>query len=217
MSQTALQFSIRHAVIVRERVFDDYLNGVEAWLETDPPSEFQADYDAYADEWNDDLHEGALPLVAAATVCVQLGLGWEEVRACARGQLTREQALARRRKPGPGLVDCGPLTGRGGVAAILGQGRTSTTFERMLRDHRFPRPFARFGRDRVWLRVDIEAYRDGTYTGSSAGAALVGEILLSQDLCQRLGLASGSLSAYLCQAPQRVPPPAGRAPARTSG
>jgi hypothetical protein len=210
--ETAAQFSLRRAMLGRERTYDDYFAGGERWIQTAPASVRRADYNAFVDEWNPTRPPGEPPMVRAETVIRQTGLSWDDFVACVRGELSREDALDRRREPCKGLQDSGPLVGIGAAAAILGYG---STWLPALRDPRFPRPVARFGseRKRVWRRDDIEAYRDGVLAHPGEPYELQGLVLLGPDICARFGWAKGTLSAYLSAEPWRVPAPAGRAAA----
>jgi hypothetical protein len=208
--ETAAQASMRRDALGRGRAFEDYISGGSLWLESNPHSRERKDYNGFVREWNPTRPADALPLVLADTATRQTGLSWVDFVACAGGELTREQALERRREPKRGPVDCGPLVGIGAVAALLGYG---STWLPPLRDARFPRPVALLGaeRKRVWRRTDIEAYRDGSSDALSTAYELQDEILLAADICTRLAIAKSSLRTYLCHHPDRAPAPAGRA------
>ena len=209
--ESALQFSIRRALLGRRRTFDEYIAGVARWDRTDPLSSFRTDYDAFADEVNANLTPGEKPIVKANTVCRQTGLAWEDARACARGQLSREEALALRRIPARGKVDSGPLVGRAAAGAILGFGTWEAA--NVLRRPDAPRAVALIGpqQRRAWLRQDLDAFRDGRSFPIRRPFELQPQIVTPDELAARLGLSCTTLRVYLSQRPHLVPAPAGRA------
>lgn len=208
--ESSAQRAIQRATRGRRRSHEDYLTGVRHFLTQVPPplSTRPADYDLFRDEWNTRRPQGSLPLVCANTVCTGLALGWEEVLAVARGELTREEALERRAASRASRGDWGEFLGVTGVATVLDRGRTGIASLLVRPD--FPPPVQVREGHRIWRRDDIEAHLRGTYLPTQSDPAGP-SLMFSAELADVLGVVRGTVHAYLCSRREAVPPPAGRA------
>lgn len=135
---------------------DDYLEGVRAWLETDPPKLGARQYNDWSREHNKTLQEGELPYPAYSSIHA-LGLSWEAVLKVARGEVRLDQAqrseMKQRHSSTTGSHD---LVSSIDIRAMTG--RPHSTVQLWMHRDTFPTPVLIIGDRRFWLREDIEAF-----------------------------------------------------------
>lgn len=209
--ESAAQRAIRRAVAGRRRQHEDYVVSVRIFLmrrvQVGEPT--ATEYDAFREEWNDNLADGRLPLLASVTIRDALSLTWAEVVKVARGEVTRKDALALREITQSTHADWGELVALRGVAAVLGRWRTA--LERTLTRPDFPAVVAIDGRARLWRRTDVEQFAAGTYGGETRYRELEPDLVFARELADLMGIKHSTLHAYLFRCPDSVPAPAGRA------
>lgn len=226
--ETASQRSLRRATAGRKRTHEEYFEGVRIWLQARPASTRRGDYAAFRAEYNAKLPAGQRPLVGVWMLTAELGLGWDQVLAIARGEKTVEQAWREReagtdkRSSGAGAEQAttrssgrrkapwDELVSAREAAAMLGLAHSQ--FDDHSRRRSFPLPAARLGSARVWRRVDIETYRDGgTRFRTKRENELQGEIMDAHEVRRRLGIDQKLLTLRLRREQYHlVPKPTGR-------
>lgn len=156
---TAAASALRRRFAGSKRRREESLTAVRIFVRSDSASDYALDYDAFVAEYNNALPEGELPLPRAATVRHDLCLPWTEVVAVARGEASLEAPSAERRGRGEWTRGPHDLIGSATVGHVLGA--TANAVYYRTQDSRFPRPVAKIGRRRVWLRDDVAAYAAG--------------------------------------------------------
>jgi hypothetical protein len=153
---TARQRALLSASGARRLQRDDYLAGVRAWLETDPPKLGAREYNDWRREHNKTLAEGELPYPAYYAIHA-LGLSWKTILKVARGEVTLDKAqrseLKQRHSRATGPHD---LVTTLDIRALTGSPPGTVQFWSYKAD--FPTPVLIIGDRRYWLREDIEAF-----------------------------------------------------------
>lgn len=203
--RTAEQRSLQRATAGRARTHEEYIAGVRRWLDRQPASSTDADYDEFVSTVNRSRGEDVAPLVKAPTLRRTLGLGWEDILRVAQGKLDIEQAReqARERRGDSDLVATAE------VARILDI--NGATMSQQAEQPGFPAPVAVIARGRVWLRTDIEAHRDGRPVPHRAPGELQDRLLDTNTVSEMVTFAPDTLRAAVHrQHWHRVPEPSGK-------
>lgn len=159
---TAAQRSLRHRNSGLKRSHEDYLTAVRLWLATAPSLLRVADYNAWAAEHNEGLNDDEPPVPKAHTARSALALSWLDVLRVANGEVALDEVekwtASKHADWTSGPHDfVGQLSG----AQILKV--SANHFHNLSHKTGFPTPVAIFaGRRhaRVWLREDLETYRE---------------------------------------------------------
>ncbi len=104
--ETSAQRSLRRRRAGKARGHGTYLAGVRQWQDQVPPpaSTTRHDYNGYAQEHDAATvaeHADVLPLVTADAITQALGVSWDDVLRCARGQARGAAGRARLLRPRP--------------------------------------------------------------------------------------------------------------------
>lgn len=207
---TATQQSLRHRSIGIKRNREDYLTAVRLWLVTNPPLVRAADYDAWAQEYNDALEDGELPVLKTAAIRLALALSWKDIVRVGRGEVDFDQA-EKRSISDRGDWTNGPhdLVGQLSGAQILKI--SANRFEYMSQRPGFPTPAATFGSRRnvrAWLREDLEVYRETGKARKRKRNGLRSRYYGTFELAPLVGVAPARLVDK--RSDGYVPPPTGR-------
>jgi hypothetical protein len=202
------QRAARRARLGRRRTHEELLTGVREWLATEPAATARADYEAWARERNERRASDELPVaVTTGHITARLGVGWADVIAAARGDVDLDERADEFRRTS--LAAGGPLVGQAVVARILDTG-ASMIISYATRSS-FPRPVGTVAGHRVWLRTDIEAYRDGKPFPKRGPSSLTIQLLDSSEVAQRLKVSAYWLRNLIHEEHwDRVPRPAGK-------
>jgi predicted DNA-binding transcriptional regulator AlpA len=186
---TPKQRALRRSVRARKWSHEEHITSLRHWLDTKPATQTMADYDAWAEAANDPAAASRLRYPKVNAIRYGTGLPWRDLLAIARKETTYEERaeaqLEARREAQKARVAGHDLVGRGDVALILGW--SPRTMEAYTDLPTFPRPVARLGTYRVWLRSDVEAYRDGERVPARAERELQDDLLTTRQVAERLG------------------------------
>jgi predicted DNA-binding transcriptional regulator AlpA len=202
------QLATRRTMLGARRAHEDMLDGVRQWLATSPASTALADYRTWARAENDRRDESEPRLVENADYLrLRLGVAWLDVIAAARGEVDIEQRAAERLRS---LLDeAGPLIGIGVVARLLGT--VPSVIVKYASRSTFPRSVATVEGDRVWLRSDIEAYRDGRRFPRRTENEWQDRLMDSSEIAGRLGISRDRVRSLIYEERwDRIPRPAGK-------
>jgi len=209
--ETPGQKALRRATTGREREHEDYLAGVEQWLDDiKPAATTMDDYNTYRAAVNPGrVRAGELPLVVAGTVTMQLKLSWSDVLTCARGEVSLDKMLARLaevdvRKHAGSLA----LVGMAAIVRLTGEpeGTLRTAVDRGT----FPAPVARIGEHTAWHLGDVRAWSAKKTWPHRPQMAWQNRTLDTRSLAERMGRRPDWMWAVMHRYPHRVPPFAGR-------
>jgi predicted DNA-binding transcriptional regulator AlpA len=206
---TAAQRSFARATLGRDRQYEDYLAGLRKWLDSEPRSLTDVDYNEFVEEHNRTLVAGDAPFVRAQSVVLGLDIGWEAAVAVAYDEVdleTARQQTQHRREAQEGTRG---LIGRVAVAQLLDFGRNEVA--RRSRQPDFPVRVALISRRPAWVRSDIEAYAAGEAVPHRQLDEAQAELIDSREMAQLLGLSGDSLRTRIHeQRWDRVPEPSGQ-------
>ena len=137
----------------------NHITGLRLWLETTPASFGIEDYDRWVADTKPDNEQRAM-FVRGRAISKSLRLGWGELLAVARGEVTIE-AAGQKRARAQKTKERGPhdLVSLQDVVELM-----STTADRAARaTHKpaFPRPALLSSRRRFWVLADVLAYLAG--------------------------------------------------------
>lgn len=207
---SSAQRSLRRQTSGRRRWFEDYIVGVREWLtKVEPAMRRQGDYDDYVKKANPRrMADGRKPLVKADTVRIVLALPWKDILAVAQGQADADDLAARREKER--IREAGPLqlVGANAVALRLGW-PVSLVTDRTYQGH-LPRPVAYVSGKAAWFLDDIEAYEAGREWPKRRKGAWQRNVMDTEQVAERLGIAPDSVRAGLHVKRPTIPPPAGK-------
>jgi predicted DNA-binding transcriptional regulator AlpA len=168
-----------------------HLEGIRAWLESEPATITKAAYDDYAlspDRQNTGKQDtSTIPLVTADAVTDALALPWGTTLAVARGKQTlgtaqRERLKKMRREGGSlGLVSIA-------YVALLNGGSEKAAYK-LVRGESFPVPVAytTMSKRRAWYRRDVEAHHAGRRVPKRELFEAQERIILSEEVRALLG------------------------------
>jgi len=209
--ETPGQKALRRATTGREREHEDYLAGVEQWLDDiKPAATTMDDYNNYRAAVNPQrVRSGEPPLVLAGTVAVKLKMPWSDVLTCARGEVSLDEMLARLaevdvRKDAGSLA----LVGMAAIARLTGE--PENTLRAAVDRGTFPAAVARIGEHAAWHLKDVRAWSAKKTWPRRPEMAWQNQILDTRSLAERMGRRPDWMWAVLHRSPHRVPAPAGR-------
>jgi predicted DNA-binding transcriptional regulator AlpA len=161
LRDSADQRARRRATAGRARTQEAALVAVRLWLATHPPKETVRDYEAWAEEHNDKLAPGDLPLPNATTIRKRIPITWRDIIRVGRDEITVKQGRPPRehvrRRHAHGEHH---LISVLGVSEILAHG-DGYDIRKEISKPSFPRPVVALNRVRLWLRDDVVAYKKG--------------------------------------------------------
>jgi len=196
----------------RDGVREAPLTGVRLFLTQDPPPAATRleDYDGWAREFNEHRPPEYMRVNEhAAHICIQFGVGWDDVLAAARGHKDLEQA--REASLELALANAGPLIANALVCAMLGV----STDSRPGLQAAFPQPVFYFTNGHpLWCRSDIDAYLAGRRDFTHEAGVLQEQYLDTRQLGENvLGVTStGAIRQRVNhQRWETVPEPLGKA------
>jgi predicted DNA-binding transcriptional regulator AlpA len=182
---TARQRGRRRALLGQARANEDPITSVRIWLATEPDSETMHDYTAFAAEYNERRPKGEPRLPTNGDdLRNRLRLRWSQVLAVAREEIALEEAQAAR--VSELLDESGPLVSISLAAFMLEM--SPSTLNNICQRANFPNPVARIQDSRVWLRTDIEAYRETRPNSGHSPYELQQSFVDSNELAERLEL-----------------------------
>jgi predicted DNA-binding transcriptional regulator AlpA len=185
---------------------EEWLAGVREWLASRPPSLYSSDYDAWAEERNEEKPK-LPPVRTAGTIHAALGLSWRETVRVARRDLSLAEAHARRlkvlRREGRGFVSII------GVALIRGLTMSMAKYY-VETDRTFPAHAFKLHTARVWRWEDVEAHHQGRPFPRRRRGEMQHEVFDSDDIVRLCGLTQKELYAAIRRRSPQVPRPAGR-------
>ena len=208
-AESSKKFGIRRVMSGRLRSHEEYLSSVRLWLETNPRQRWQADYDGWRQEYNDQRPAGALPIASVKTICRSLGLRWPQVISVAAGDQDLVSAMKERREE---VLERADRVGHGLVTSVWVRAVTGlhdTALWTKTHDGDFPAHVATFGKARVWLRTDVEAYLAGRPFPKRKENALQHRYMDRRAVTEMLGIPYRSRSNF--SPAKRLPPPLGLA------
>ncbi len=213
--KTAAERAAFQAIIGRNRTDKEApLTCVRLFLSQDPPprSTGRADYQAWAQEMNENLPEGWQRLVEDPDYIRGVSrTTWDNCLAVARDEKTLEEA--QQQTLTTYLSESGPLVGHWLASWVLG-----------VSGHKYghglppgyPEPVVCLGKTNwLWLLSDIRAYGEGRRDFTHARGHLQHSYVDSDEIAEKLNVSLGTLNSRLVKAARKgwdkVPPPAGRA------
>ena len=183
----------RRAVAGRARTQEAALVAIRLWLATKPAKETVRDYETWAEEHNDVLKVGELPLPNATTIRKRIPITWADIVRFARDEISVEQGrpprehVRRRHVHGEHH-----LVSAAGVREIL----SSPARERVkhvLSKPSFPTPVVVLNRVRLWMRDDVIAYEKGRPFPERAENELRHLYLTTPEVMKAVGLSRSGL------------------------
>lgn len=189
---TPAQRSAASKAAGRRGRFDAPVSCVGRWLETSPVDKTRDGYIEWSGRYNEAAGEDDLLMLSPRAMNDALGIPWRETVRVASGEISLAEAT--RSQPDKRTTwTSGPhdFVSSTEIAVILGRPR-ERVYKAMLR-HDFPAHVATFGRVRVWLRSDIEAYRDGRPFPVRGANELRAAYLDARELAELLRIQPGSI------------------------
>jgi predicted DNA-binding transcriptional regulator AlpA len=176
----------------RRGSFDAPIPCVRRWLEAKPLDQAKGSYVEWSRRYNAAAGDGDLLMLSPRSINDILGIPWRETVRVAADVISL--ANARRSETDKRTTwTSGPhqFVGSTEICTILGRPRERVYNE--MRRHEFPSHVATFGRSRVWLHSDVEAYRDGLPFPIRQPNELRGDYFDVHELAQVLRIQPGSI------------------------
>lgn len=171
------------------------LECLRRWLASKPASRATTAYLRWAREYNAALTDGDLPVVAhTGSITRPLQMTWPDAVRFAAGEIKRDEARPIRRQPRNRFCR-GPhqLVSRTDLVEIIGG--TSYSVHQLVAQPAFPRPVVALGRNRFWLRSDIESYAKGEPVPTRRENQLRDVYMTSQEVAAMSGFSHSKVSA----------------------
>jgi hypothetical protein len=208
VSMTARQRARFRAAIRQKPSGEEWLAGAREWLSEKPPTLYASDYNAWAEERNE--QKPHLARVSRAEGAVRsLVLPWSAIVKVAQREISLADAQER---------ELERLKAKDGVfvssaAIALIHGVTSTQVEGITRSDGFPNHAftIRMGlrTSRIWHLSDVEAHHKGEPFPERVPGGLQHQIMTREEICKVCGLTVSALIYALSRGHQAAPRPAG--------
>jgi hypothetical protein len=160
MSESSEQRDQRVAPRRRRRRHEGHLEGVQLWLKTKPHSFSIDSYNAWAKDYNERANGTPLVVTRGNSVSVALGLTWRDAVRLAKGEITHAQGRPMGKRPRP-QFSRGPYDFVSWRDLIEKFAKDGYALGKVLSSPGFPQAALVIGRARLWIRQDVEAFRNG--------------------------------------------------------
>lgn len=208
VSMTARQRAHFRAAIRQKQSGEEWLTGVREWLHIEPAVKFESDYDAWADERNENKAH-LLPVSLSSGIREALGLSWSAVLQVAKRDLSLVDAQRRHLKELK--QENGEFVTLRAIALI--HGITTRRASHLTHEESFPAHAFTVHSRRVWYLADIEAHHSGQPFPRRTPGELQDQIMSSKEIREMFGeLTKWELrcATHSPNASARIPPPAGQ-------
>ena len=187
-----------------------HFEALRAWLATDPSVETHQSFNDFAEAYNANLPDGAVPLARASTIARGLPVSWENAIRVARKEATMDETIKQELAESlPDTLDSKTLVGLPQLSRIF-KSSTQVVTELTREDPKFPVPVAHFDGHPGWLYEDVKLYRRNLATPKRGEDELQRAYIGTSELASLLGRGKQAIRrAVHKQAWGRVPQPEG--------